>query len=299
MSKFTKQIIKHSNFYITRFITNHKKPSILFIHGGPGYNCGVLEYLIEYEQLFDSIDFNIILYDQRNCGRSIINSDVVLHKHNITDLHEIILHISNECGLDICSLIGHSYGAKLLYDYCKKYGSRCPTVYLSTADSIVTPRLNNLALDLMYLKQNYADTYQETYNKVASLKLDKIWEISEQLAPFFQQNRDRVYFYWANLDCLKKVNSIQKKINLPPNNDVFMSVRKDLYSDKSNFSVAIDELDMPKLWIVGFHDYIMNGSNGLLSSNSSIKTFYHSSHYPHIEENNHFSGLLNDFIKNA
>ncbi|HFD2231688.1 TPA: hypothetical protein ACF2PP_001058 [Legionella pneumophila] len=36
-----------------------------------------------------------------------------------------------------------------------------------------------------------------------------------------------------------------------------------------------------------------------LSKNKNILTFYKSAHYPHIEENNHFSEILNEFIKHS
>ena len=40
-------------------------------------------------------------------------------------------------------------------------------------------------------------------------------EISEQLTPIFQENKDRPYLYWANLEYYHLVQDIQKRINLP------------------------------------------------------------------------------------
>ncbi|HEN5658774.1 TPA: alpha/beta hydrolase, partial [Legionella pneumophila] len=141
--------------------------------------------------------------------------------------------------------------------------------------------------------------YNKLFNAINDLDLNKIWEISEQLTPLFQENEDRPYFYWANLECFHMVQEIQKRIRLPTDTETFISVRKDLYSSELNFPVDIDTLGISKLWINGFHDFVMNGQEAALSKNKNILTFYKSAHYPHIEENNHFSEILNEFIKHS
>jgi len=296
MRHYFKQSLQHPNFYLVKLIKKERMPYILFINGGPGLNCGTLEYMIENNYLFNSFNYNIILYDQRNCGRSRKLSDIVLHKDNVFDLQEIILYLTSEYNIQICSLVGHSYGAKLLFDYYKNFSSKIPGVFISTAKSILTPRLNNLMLDLNYLKKNYIDEYNNCLIELKGLNLSKLWGITERLVPLFQTNKDRPFFYWANLESYQKTQDIKKLINLPMNSDIFSCVRKDLYSDSSNFSVEIDKLTIPKLWINGFHDYIMNGHETALCSNSNATTFYQSSHYPHIEENNYFCEVLNEFI---
>jgi proline iminopeptidase len=300
MSAFDKNIIPHEKLYIVKFSKVQLSPCLIFIHGGPGLNCGVIEYLIEYEELFKSLDYNIILYDQRACGRSdnkSIDSDKISHSDNVNDLDEIYQYLESK-NLKIAGLIGHSYGAKLLYDFLKKTGLTIPSIFVSTADTILIPRLNNLNLDLAYLKKNNSEKYQEILEKMDNLELKKLWQLTEELAPFFQENTDRPYFYWANLDLYKKYQEIQQQINLPINNQVFMSVRKNLYEKEGNFRVDIDHLNIPYLWVNGIQDYIVNGVNSLISNRQKVIPFFKSSHYPHIEENNRFSQLVNKFMKN-
>jgi len=297
MKMYIKEISHHPKFYISKFTKNHNLPYVVFIHGGPGLNCGIMEYLIQYRNLFASLNCNIVLYDQRNCGRSKKTSSHVQHQDNIDDLQEIITHLADTYKLKISALIGHSYGAKVLFDYYKNFSSLIPGIFVATANSILTPRLNNLMIDLSYLKRTNFEQYNKLFNKINSRDLNKIWEISEELSPLFQENQERIYYYWANLESLNTVQEAQKQINLPVNLETFISIRKDLYSNQSNFSVDIDTLAISKLWINGFHDFVMNGHE-VMMSNSKITTFYHSSHYPHIEENDRFNGLLNEFIKN-
>lgn len=292
---YSKAVIFHPEFYIATFTKKQNMPYLLFIHGGPGLNCGILEYMIQYHQLFDLLDYNLVLYDQRNCGKSKNNALTVLHQDNVMDLYNIIQYL-NSVKITIHGLIGHSYGAKLLFDYCQQFSPSLPAIFVSIAKSIITPRLNNLMLDLAYLKKCNPGTYNEILPEMNNFDLKKFWEISEKLTPLFQENKDRPYLYWANLDSCAIVKNIQKKINQPINTDIFVSVRKDLYSHEENFSVSIDELNLPYLWINGFHDFIMNGTEKI-SPNKNIITFFQSAHYPHIEENKRFSDIINKFFK--
>ena len=155
----------------------------------------------------------------------------------------------------------------MLFDFLKITGLRIPAIFVSTADSILTPRLNNLTLDFIYLKKTNPVKYQEILEKMDNIDLKKIWELTEELAPFFQENKDRDYFYWANLISFEKNQEIQKLINLSMNTQVFRSVRKNLYSNEANFNVDIDKLTTPYLWINGIHDYIMNGTDTCYHSN--------------------------------
>lgn len=297
MKTFNKNIVPHPDFYIASFTKNPNLPYILFIHGGPGLNCGTLDYLIEHHNLFNRLQYNIIIYDQRNCGKSKRLPDDVLHQDNIDDLHKIILYITDYCKFYISALIGHSYGAKLLFDFYNNFKSSIPGIFVSTAKSILTPRINNLMLDLAYLKKCDLKLYNKFYNDIDVIDINNIWEISEKLTPIFQKNIDRPFLYWANLEIYNLVQDIQKHINLPLDTTTFINVRQDLYSTASNFSVNIAKLRIPKLWINGFHDVVMNGHETSISKDPEIITFYKSSHYPHLEENNRFSELLNEFIK--
>ena len=296
---FKKEILSHETCYIAKFTKNIDAEYLLFIHGGPGYNCGVIEYLIEHHNLFGSLNFNIILYDQRSCGRSPRNNkENILHTDNINDLNELYEFLVSNQNIKLKGFIGHSYGAKLLYDFYKQFNCKMPGIFISTAVSILTPRLNNLVFDLAYLKKIDPTQYNKVLFEMEHLTTKKLWELTEELSPIFKKNEDRIYLYWANLGIYKKVKQIQDLIKLPVNEKTFMTVRKDLYSSESNFSVDIECLDIPYQWVNGFHDIVMNGSEGILTKKKNITTFYQSSHYPHLEENERLCELINHFIKN-
>src|SRR5690348_12048179 len=106
MSRFKKNVIPHQKFYIAAFenINNKNSPYLIFIHGGPGLNCGVVEALMEDEGYFSSLNWNIILYDQRGCGRSTAffeQVESVSHSDNINDLEEIYNYLTVNTGLEV------------------------------------------------------------------------------------------------------------------------------------------------------------------------------------------------------
>lgn len=298
MSAYSKYIINHSNLYIVKFTKNKNLPCIVFMHGGPGLNCGVLEYLIEHENIFDTLEYDIVLYDQRNCGRSKFSNKSVLHNDNILDLEEICRILIENQKYNIAALAGHSYGAKLLFDYLQYQKKVVPSIFISTASSILIPRINNLLLDFAYLKEFDQKQYQILLGNLDEFSYEKLWQLTENLANVFQQNKDRPYFYWANLEWKEKVKSIQDKIKLPMNKKIFMSIRKDLYSNPNKFSVDVKTITKsPYILINGFHDFIMNGASELNNSTPFSHLFYKSAHYPHIEENKKFCKVVNDFLK--
>jgi len=297
MLSFKKNVISHSNFYLCQFERKPNRDYLIYIHGGPGNNCGILEYLIEQEELFKSLDYNIILYDQRTCGRSTDFPEKISHENNVNDLQEIYQFFLKTNDINIKGFIGHSYGAKLLFDFYKKFSNNIPGVFVSTANSILIPRLNNLLFDLAYLKKIDVMKYKKIYEKMNNENFNNLWELTEELSYLFEKNSDRKYLYWADLDWLEKVQKIQDKIDLPTNAQTFMEVRRDLYSADKNFSVDLEHLQRPFLWINGLHDFIMNGTHGAINNQSSMTTFYKSSHYPHIEENERFCQMINTFIK--
>jgi proline iminopeptidase len=297
MNTYSKSIIPHPDLYIVNYTKKSCSPHLIFIHGGPGLNCGVIEYLIEHYHLFDLLDFNIVLYDQRNCGKSNNKSSVaVAHEDNLVDLNNIIEFLTHTADITIYGLIGHSYGAKLLFDFYQKFDSSVPGIFLSLSDSILTPRLNNLMIDLAYLKKENPSQYNDILKNIDSCNLEKIWEISQEAAFLFKKNKERVFFYWANLEMLNAVTDIQNKINLPMNDGVFNSVRKGLYSDEKNLEISLEQLGISYLSIKGFHDFIMNNGETCLSNEKNTVTFFKSAHYPHIEENALFCELTNKFI---
>lgn len=299
MSLHQKTIIHHENLYIVALTKTPKRPYILFLHGGPGLNSGVLEHLITHEGIFDALEFNVILYDQRACGRSKKIEKQVLHADNVHDLDAVYKIITKNTDYKIVAIAGHSYGAKVLFDYLRDSQLKIPSIFIATASSMLTPRINNILIDLAYLKSIEPEKYQKILEEFDNYDADTLWRVTEKLATVFQENKLRQNFYWANLIWRDKVVKMQQKVGFPINLEVFQSVRQDIYSTSENFSIEIQEkLKTPYLWINGFHDLIMEGASELKKNNVSVRLFFKSAHYPHIEENEKFCKEVNRFMLN-
>jgi len=295
MPQFTKRQLSHASLYISCLTRSRELPYLLFIHGGPGLNSGVLEQLIEKQAIYSNLQANLVLYDQRECGRSSRTTDTVTHRDNIKDVQNVLDTLAAN-HIDIKAIIGHSYGAKLLADFLITRQCSLPAIFIATAASILTPRINNLLLDLTYLKKIDQGQYMALYEKFENMDYASLWELSETLAPLFQKNPDRALSYWANLTTMRQVDDLKTTLNLPINPRVFKSVRADLYRSPDNFKLHIDQLKQPTLWINGFHDKIMDGASAMVNQQRSPMLFNQSAHYPHLEQPTLFASKVNAFL---
>lgn len=277
--------------FTEKIIFRKAQPFCLFIHGGPGLNAYSTSKFIQKSSAYAVSSYNFIFYDQAGCGRSRKNVDSrYLHIENIKDLKDVLDYYSWD---NIQIIIGHSYGAKLLYDYLEKYGEdkNMEYIFLSTSENILIPRLNNLLLDLKYLKKAKPELYKESLAMLENCySSDAINAITDQLNPYFLENPYRLDYYWANNEAQQEYISIKNPYSL--SQDVFEKVRKDLYSDPANYNLDIDRIKKSR-WVVGFHDFIMEGNKPDGLKKEKI-VFFRSGHYPHIEEPDKFLELLNE-----
>ena len=91
------------SIYTKTFGSSKDKP-IIFLHGGPGYNCVNFEATTA-QQLADK-GFFVIVYDRRGEGRSKDANAKFTFKETFDDLNSIYQKLS----LTKATLIGHSFG---------------------------------------------------------------------------------------------------------------------------------------------------------------------------------------------
>ena len=92
------------------------------LHGGPGSGCSAAA-----RRQFDPDAYRIILFDQRNCGRSLPSAadsetDLALNTtwHLVTDIERLRTYL----GVDTWLLLGNSWGSTLALAYAEKYPER-------------------------------------------------------------------------------------------------------------------------------------------------------------------------------
>lgn len=99
----------------------HGKPALI-LHGGPGSGCTVGS-----RRLFDPAAYRIVIFDQRNCGRSLPSAadpatDLSRNTtpHLIDDIERLRLHL----GVERWVLFGGSWGVTLGLAYAQRHPER-------------------------------------------------------------------------------------------------------------------------------------------------------------------------------
>jgi proline iminopeptidase len=103
------------------------KPALV-LHGGPGSGCAD-----SFRRLFDPAAYRIVLFDQRNCGRSTPHAgdprtDLVVNTtaHLVTDIESLRTHL----GIDRWLIVGGSWGSTLALAYAEAHAARVSDLIL-------------------------------------------------------------------------------------------------------------------------------------------------------------------------
>jgi len=98
------------------------KPAVI-LHGGPGGGCPP-----QYRQFCDPARYNILLFDQRGCGRS--KPHASLENNTTWHLVDDIERLRKLCGFDKWLVFGGSWGSTLALAYAQKHPERVTEIVL-------------------------------------------------------------------------------------------------------------------------------------------------------------------------
>ncbi len=134
----------------------------VFLHGGPGGGCSA-----EHRRLFDPARYNVVLFDQRGCGRSTPHASLDDNTtwHLVADIERLRVKLGAERWL----VFGGSWGSTLALAYAQKHPDRVSALVLR---GIFTLR----RAELLWF-----------YQEGASWLFPDLWE--EFLAPIAQDER--------------------------------------------------------------------------------------------------------------
>ncbi len=103
------------------------KPAIV-LHGGPGSGCTRW-----HRRLFDPAIYRIVIFDQRNCGRSTPNASALatdLTSNNTANLIEDLERIRQHLDIDRWMLLGGSWGSTLALAYAERHPEKVTEIIL-------------------------------------------------------------------------------------------------------------------------------------------------------------------------
>jgi proline iminopeptidase len=111
------------------------RPAVV-LHGGPGSGCGTWQ-----RRLFDPERYRVVLFDQRNCGRSTPHAslpDVDLSTNDTPRLVADIERLREHLGVDRWLVTGGSWGSALAIAYGEAHAERVTAMALWGVNSART-----------------------------------------------------------------------------------------------------------------------------------------------------------------
>ncbi|HEV2169976.1 MAG TPA: prolyl aminopeptidase [Candidatus Binatus sp.] len=102
--------------------------AVIVLHGGPGSGCTPW-----HRRLFDPDGYRIVLFDQRNCGRSTPHASspaINLSSNNTANLIADIERLRDHVGIERWLVLGGSWGSTLALAYAEQYPNRVTEIVL-------------------------------------------------------------------------------------------------------------------------------------------------------------------------
>ena len=116
------------NFIYWEICGNRNGKPAVVLHGGPGSGCSPW-----HRRLFDPSVYRLVLFDQRNCGRSMphasaLDTDLTNNTtaHLVADIERLRLHLD----IDRWLVFGGSWGSTLALAYAESYPQQVTEVLL-------------------------------------------------------------------------------------------------------------------------------------------------------------------------
>jgi len=107
---------------------NPRGKAAVVIHGGPGSGCTPW-----HRRLFDPSSFQVVLFDQRNCGRSRPHAgapEVDLASNNTANLIADIERLREHLRIERWLVLGGSWGSTLALAYAERFPNRVREIIL-------------------------------------------------------------------------------------------------------------------------------------------------------------------------
>ena len=144
------------SLYIKSFGKNTDKP-IIFLHGGPGYNCANFE--VTTAQKLATQGFFVIVYDRRGEGRSVNSTAKFTFKETFDDINAIY----KKYGIKKAILMGHSFGGVVAIKYAEKYPKNISSIILVSAPVSLQETFRTIISTCKAIYESKGDTVNLNY----------------------------------------------------------------------------------------------------------------------------------------
>jgi proline iminopeptidase len=262
-----------------------KKDPIIIIHGGPGMHHGYfLPAMLELSK-----NHQIILYDQRGCGKAtseVIDSDSINIKTFVSDLEVL----RKSLGLNKVTLLGHSFGGFLAMQYAIKYHKNLSSLILVGAMPADFNGYNSFLLE-------FERRIQKIANEINSIRKSSKFKKGDPKAVYrFYRIIFETYLYDPEkIDEISLAFEPFAAINGFKVYDIF---DQNLFKSKFDILSDLKNLSIPTLIVHGSSDPIPLETAKRISSaitNSKLVVLKRCGHFPFVEQPEKFFYVLEDF----
>ena len=137
--------------YYERCGTKGAKP-VVFLHGGPGGGCSP-----SHRQLFDPARYDIMLFDQRGCGRSTPHASLEANTtwHLVDDIERLRARV----GCEQWQVFGGSWGSTLALAYAETHPERVSELVLRGVYTVTKAEMD------WYYKFGVSEMFPEKFER--------------------------------------------------------------------------------------------------------------------------------------
>lgn len=246
------------DLYLKEF-GNKQDPTIIFLHGGPGYNSSMFEYLAA-EKLSNE-GFFVICYDRRGEGRSQDPNA----KYNFAQSIEDINSILNNHDIKKVNLIGHSFGGVLAVKYAQSNPEKTNSIILVGAAINFQQTFKNIISKSKNIYQEKGDAQNLKYISM----LENIDTTSMQYATYSFMHAMQNGFYSAanpNKVAQEIYSSISSNHELMKYVSLMDRTSPQAWQNNEKYTLIDTKVDLKKLKESGMNIFALYGKeDGLFS----------------------------------
>lgn len=177
-----------------------KNHSIIFLHGGPGYNSVNFEATTA-KNLSDN-GFFVIVYDRRGEGRSSKNLAKFTFKETFDDINSIY----NRFNLKSATLLGHSFGGIIAIFFAEKHPDKIKSIVLTGVPISMQETFSTILKSSKTIYQNTKDNVNLNYIKI----LEKMDKSSIEFSSYCFSHAMQNGFYYPKKPTEKALNMYAK-----------------------------------------------------------------------------------------
>lgn len=288
--------LNHNGLYLSIFTPDKCQGHILYVHGGPGFHSGYFEIALQELPSYSKSKIGWICYDQRGCGRSGEPTKDITHRTNIDDLNELINLTKRMEGINLLSVMGHSYGSWLSYQTLIEKNISIPLIAVARAKDIRTARNRSFAMDMLEARMRHPEVYSTLLEELSDFD-QPLWAFQKRIKEKTGPLELRPFFMWGNLATKSWYESVKAKVDLKENWTLTKQISNSADASEHTIEVSPERLPSGLLWINGIHDFLMGSDQYYPGIKNQPVTFLKSGHYPHLEEPERFMKELKTFLK--